>query len=370
MSKLASIELKQTNLLEHPAVRAWRALRPKCVEPEWLEVLQEESPTTGVYRLVRVGTAGTAVIAKRCRQNTALIERTLYEEILPNLPLPMLHYYGSVEEPNGEFCWLFLEDLSGDEKYQPHLKEHRVAAARWLGIMNTSASALVAALPSSPPHFLPPSGGDRGGESKAYKAAACLPERGPEHYLNLLRSARDTILSNFGNPTLKADDLALLKTILAHCEHLSRHWSQLAGVCEGMPQTLVHGDFIKKNVGVRTGRVEAPGSEGRSANRDGLILLPFDWEKAGWGVPAEDISRVDIPTYWSTVQDHWPKLSIQVLERLANVGKIFRCLVFLDWLAPSLETESVEQPMNDLRRCETWLADLIQQGSKGAGEQE
>jgi hypothetical protein len=329
MSKLASIELKQTNLLEHPAVRAWRALRPKCVEPEWLEVLQEESPITGVYRLVRVGTAGTAVIAKRCRQNTALIERTLYEEILPNLPFPILHYYGFVEDADSEFCWLFLEDVSG-EKYQPHIKEHRVAAARWLGIMNTSSVGIA--------------------------AAARLPDRDPEHYLNLLRSARDTILSNFANSALKADDLALLKALVAHCEHLSGHWSQLLSICEEMPQTLVHGDFIKKNVGVRTGQ-------------DGLILLPFDWEKAGWGVPAEDISRVDIPTYWSTVQGYWPKLSIRALERLANVGKIFRCLVFLDWLAPSLETESVEQPMNDLRRCETWLADLIQQGSRGAGEQ-
>jgi hypothetical protein len=294
------------------------------------ELKNAELDKTAVYRLVRVGEGGTDVIAKRCQQSTALIERTVYEEILPNLPLPMLHYYGSIAEPNGEFCWLFLEDLSGDEKYQPHLEEHRVAAARWLGIMNRSASGLA--------------------------AAACLPERGPEHYLNLLRSARDIILSNLANPALKADDLALLKTLVAHCEHLSGLWSRLTSICEGMPQTLVHGDFIKKNVGVRTGQ-------------DGLIFLPFDWEKAGWGVPAEDISRVDIPTYWSTVQDHWPELSIQALERLANVGKIFRCLVFLDWLAPSLETESVEQPMNDLRRCESWLADLIQQGSKGAGEQ-
>jgi len=329
MSKLASIELKQTNLLEHPAVRAWRALRPKCVEPEWVEVLPAENPTTGVYRLVRVGTAGTAVIAKRCRQNTALIERTLYEEILPNLPFPMLHYYGFVEDADSQFCWLFLEDVSG-EKYQPHIKEHRVAAARWLGIMNTSAAGIA--------------------------AAARLPDRNPEHYLNLLRSAHDIILSNFTNPALKAGDLALLNTIVAQCEYLVENWSQLAYVCGGMPHTLVHGDFIPKNVGIRTSRVEDPRS---AADRDGIVFLPFDWEKAGWGIPAEDISRVDIPTYWSTVQDDWPRLSIQALERLANVGRIFRCLVFLDWIAPRLSQACVEQPMDDVRSCETWLADLI-----------
>jgi hypothetical protein len=307
--------------LEHPAVSAWRELRPERVEPERLEVLKGESRTTTVYRLVRVGKGDSAVIAKRCRRSTALIERTIYEEVLPNLPFPMLHYYGCTEEPNGKFCWLFLEDVSGDEKYHPHIKQHRVAAARWLGIMNTSASGLA--------------------------AAARLPERGPEHYMKLLRSACDTILSNFANPALNADDLALLETVVAHCEHLSVQWSQLAGVCEEMPQSLVHGDFITKNVAVLTGR-------------DGIVLLPFDWEKAGWGVPAEDISRVDIPTYWSTVRDRWPSISIQAFERLANVGRIFRCLVFLDWIAPRLANESVKQPMNDVRSCEVWLADLIQ----------
>jgi Ser/Thr protein kinase RdoA (MazF antagonist) len=182
--------------------------------------------------------------------------------------------------------------------------------------------------------------------ASGFAAEARLPKRGPGHYLNLLRSAHDTILSNFANPALRANDLALLKTIVAYCEHLSDHWSRLACVCDGMPQTLVHGDFIEKNVRVRTGQ-------------DGPIFLAFDWEKAGWGVAAEDISTVDIPTYWSTVQDHWPQLNIQALERLANVGRIFRCLVFLDWLAPSLEYEDVDQPLNDLRLCESWLADLV-----------
>ncbi len=304
---------------EHPAISAWRELRPEHAEPERLEVLKGESRTTTVYRLVRVGKGDSTVIAKRCRQNTALIERAIYEEVLPSLPFPMLQYYGCIEEPNGEFWWLFLEDVS-DERYDPHYEQHRVAAARWLGIMNTSATSIA--------------------------AASRLPERAPKHYLNLLHSARDTILSSCANPALDADDLALLNTIVAQCDQLSAHWNRLASVCETMPQTLVHGDFIKKNVGVRIGR-------------EGIIFLPFDWEKAGWGVPAEDLSRVDIPTYWSTVQTYWPRLGIQTLKRLANVGKVFRCLVFLDWIAPGLAHESVEQPMKDIRRCETWLADLI-----------
>jgi hypothetical protein len=232
----------------------------------------------------------------------------------------MLHYYGFVEEPNAEFCWLFIEDVSDDEKYNPHDDPHRVAAAQWLGIMNKSASGIA--------------------------AATRLPERGSCHYLTLLQSARDTILANVMNPSLNSDDHALLETILAHCEHLSGNWSQLVSICEGMPQTLVHGDFIKKNIRVRDGQ-------------GGIGILPFDWEKAGWGTPAEDISKIDIPTYWSTIQGYWRSLTVQALARLAMVGKVFRCLVFLDWLAPRLAHRPAEQTMNEMQRCESWLADLI-----------
>lgn len=307
--------------LDHPAISAWRKVRPERVEPERLDVLQTENQATTIYRLIRVGQAGSPVIAKRCRQSTARIERTIYEEILPNLPLPMLHYYGFVEEPDVGFCWLFIEDLSNDERFKPHHEDHRVAAAQWLGIMNKSASRIL--------------------------AATRLPQRGAEHYLGLLRAAHDTMLSNLANPSLDSHDHALLETTLAHCDYLSAHWGHLASACQGMPQTLVHGDFIPKNVAVRS-------------CQDGLVFLPFDWEKAGWGVAAEDISRVDIPTYWSIVRDYWPGLSIKSLKRLANVGAVFRCLVFLDWIAPKLAYESTKQAMEYVRNCDGWLADLIE----------
>jgi hypothetical protein len=68
----------------------------------------------------------------------------------------------------------------------------------------------------------------------------------------------------------------------------------------------------------------------------------------------------ELAAYWSSVRDHWPGLRAKSLRRLASVGRVFRCLVFLDWIAPKLAHESVEQPMNEVRRCEGWLADLIQ----------
>jgi hypothetical protein len=156
------------------------------------------------------------------------------------------------------------------------------------------------------------------------------------------------MLLSSGNPALSAADLILLKTVVAHCNHLSAIWHQLANTCAKMPHSLVHGDFIRKNVGIR-------------ATSEGITLLPFDWENAGWGVSAEDISKVDITAYWLTVKDCWPSLSIESFKRMARVGEVFRCLVFLHWIAPSLAHEKVEQPINDLKLCENWLADLIQE---------
>ena len=309
----------RTNWQEHPAIIAWREMGEDHIMPDKLELLQGESLSRAVYRFVRATTSGLDIIAKRCSQSTVKVERFIYEEVLPNLPLPMLPYYGSVEEPGGDFYWLFLRDVSGD-KYDNGKKQHRIAAARWLGVMNVSAVDI--------------------------EAARQLPEKMPNHYLQLLNRVRDVIRSSIANPTINEEHLASLNNVFSQIEYLSGQWNEITSICEMMPQTLVHGDLIGKNVAVQDGG-------------DGLIILPFDWEKAGWGSPAEDISRVDIESYWLAVREAWGHHDFVAFSRLAKVGKIFRCLVFLDWLSPGLEGESIEETMFDVRRCERWLADLI-----------
>ncbi len=103
-----------------------------------------------------------------------------------------------------------------------------------------------------------------------------------------------------------------------------------------MPATLVHGDFARQNVRVRHGQA-------------GLVLLPFDWGTAGWGVPAADLAGsatfasqfpgarhilagcADIVAYRSAIGDMWPLLDVESLQRLANVGSIFRVLAAINW---------------------------------------
>jgi hypothetical protein len=305
--------------IEDLAITAWRELGPSRVQPTRIDALTEPLRPTSVYRLEGVGKAQSAVIAKRCQHQVAAIERSIYEDILPEFPFPTLEYYGCVKEPRGGFSWLFVEDASDDPRYEPRVEQHRVAAGRWLGVMNVSAAAL--------------------------PAARRLPDRGPGHYLELLESAHRVLLAHFAGAAMDVDDRALLDGVLGHCRRLSTHWSQVVHICQGVPQTLVHGDFISNNVRLRTTGEETS-------------LFPFDWEKAGWGTPAEDISRVDIPTYRATVEHHWPELHGQALAQLADVGKVFRSLVFLDWVAKTIDNRSVEQSMDELRRCRTWLDDV------------
>jgi hypothetical protein len=315
----SKVSIKHTNFHRNSITKAWSALSQDRAELARIEVLKYRAQEKPVYRMFRVATEYPTIIAKRSSHNRAMSEHTIYKEVLPKLSLPVPHYFGYVKEPKGQFGWFFLEDV-GDEKYRSYIKEHRVAAAQWLGVMHVTAASLA--------------------------AGTNLPERGPGHYLNLLQSANNTIQSFVANTVLKKEERSLLEAIISHCKNLLMNWSQLVDTNQGIPRTLVHGDFIENNVRIQS-------------DEEKIIVLPFDWEKAGWGIPAEDISNVDIQTYWTTVREHWPNLYFPTLARLARVGKIYRCLVYLDWIATELVNKSFQQFLDDLRKCDVWLTELI-----------
>jgi hypothetical protein len=297
------METIQTNLLNHPAIKAWEQLYPEGPQPKGFAVLRERKSAkekkTAVYKIDGIGLAGSGVIAKRCRKETALVERTIYTEILPHLAIPALHYYGFLEEREGSFCWLFLED-AGSKKYKLDFDLHRVLIAQWLGSMHTSAASVA--------------------------AAVSLPDRGPNHYLMQMERARDAIRHIMADSALEVQDRTVLGEILSTCSFLEMHWGQLAAFCEQMPRTLVHGDFAEKN-----GRVRP------SLSRSDLVL--FDWELAGWGVPAIDLhyftrshlAASELPAYWRVIQERWPHLTLKDIDTLVKVGAIFRRLDGLQW---------------------------------------
>src|SRR5204863_357527 len=148
------------------------------------------------------------------------IERTVYEEILPHLPVTSPRYYGfRAEDP--DFAWLFLEDI-GDERHTATDRAQLALAGRWVALMHTAAARVPAA---------------RG-----------LPDGGPPRYLDHLRAGLQTIRANLANPALRADDAATLGRLASDLERLETAWAALECACTGLPATLVHGDLQRKNL--------------------------------------------------------------------------------------------------------------------------
>jgi hypothetical protein len=232
-----------------------------------------------------------------------------------------LDYFGYIEEPNREYCWLFLEDAGG-EVYLPEDREHRTVAAQWLGLMHTSAARVA--------------------------AGSGLSDRSPAHYMDHLKHAQDTILQSLHHPALDESDAKVLDSIVSLLDIVKSHWTEVERFCSRIPRTLVHCDFVAKNVRIRNG----PNGK--------LVLLPLDWEAAGWGVPADDIHELDIPTYWSAVQNDWTDVDLQDIERLADYGKVFRCLASISWDSDRLRYEWVERAMWRMRSYEPKLSALVQ----------
>ncbi len=313
---------------EHRAVVAWRTVKSASALPK--TILQLKDGKSAVYRLVGVGQAHSDVIAKRCEASTGVVERTVYEDILPRLPVSGVRYFGAAEEDGGEFIWLFLED-AGDEGYSPAADEHRSLIGRWLAFAHTAATAL--------------------------QPAVQLPERGLEYQKEVLRRAREIVSESRGNPVLAADDARLLEKVLCHSAAMESHWEEIETICDAMPRTLVHGGFDPKNVRVR-----------RSTS--GPELLPFDWEAAGWGVPAADLSRADIVAYLSTIDGRWPRLDRRAVERLANVGKMFRCFAAIPGEESNLIGPWQRRALEKLRFYDSLLSEATRDAGWGHGMRE
>jgi hypothetical protein len=308
----------QIDICAHPAVAAWTNLQGDGARPDSVAILNKKEKSV-VYRIETAGPPRASVIAKRCSAFNAAIERSIYEEVLPHLSVSMLKFYGCIEEPDTSYCWLFLEDAGGLE-YSPSNEEHRLLVVQWLAAMHTSAAHVA--------------------------AVARLPDRGPGNYLRHLRSGRANIERQLGVLGLDTEDTGMLKSIVSHCNLVESHWSEVEAFCDAMPRTLVHGDFAPKNVHVRM-------------ERGGMSLLPLDWETAGYGVPATDLTRVDASVYRSLANQYWPHLSLEDINYMTKLGHVFRWLATVDWLSGNVTHGTSRWFTAVMRDCDMQMAAAI-----------
>jgi ATP-binding cassette, subfamily B, bacterial len=315
---------------DHPAIGAWKTIAPAS-RVDHVDCLRARKQAQ-IYRLT-LGD-GTSVIAKRGRSEAVVLERTIYDSVLPRLPSPALRSLGIGDDGDEEFAWLFLED-AGDHRCS--LSQHGRLAARWLGTLH--------------------------GVTAHLDLAPFLPARGPGHYLEHLRAARGAIIGSFGNPALSADDRDMLRELLASCELIESGWSGIEATCADLPRTLVHGDLVARNLRLRC-------EDACSA------IVAFGWEWSGFGVPAADIyqlavnaSREDLSCYRSTLSEYVGGVDDDELQALLLIGNGFRLLAAVDWASTYLPHPWPEKGVAMLRLYEqplrTWVAALESAGRAG-----
>jgi hypothetical protein len=315
--------LSEEDIAVHPAVNAYRRLRGNGVIPEAVHVLKDPrgyADHTGVYRL-HLDRGREVVIAKRCvGEGAAQLEYKVYETILPALSLARLHAYGTVADPEVRSSWLFLEEATG-AAFSNCNPTHGELGAEYLAALHTRSEQLA--------------------------AIEELPDRGPDYYRGLISEIQSSLGEKSANPALTADDVSVLDRILSQLEGLHTRWGDLESACSLAPQTLVHGDFVGKNVRVET-----------RAGR--MVLLAFDWEQAGRAIPAIDILKIDLDSYWRFVEPIWTQMSYADLALMSNVGSVFRSIAATSWAVQSLHTPWVDDAMDKLRVYESRLIRVLE----------
>lgn len=285
-----------SELAEELAVRAWNRVQPGGSEPSSIEILKDSGfpMKTLIYRLREAAPDGTDVVAKRSRLAKAAVERAVYEQLLPNVPSRALTYYGAHEEQGSGFCWLFLEVAHGEAFERT---DHAGLMDTWLAGMHTAAAEI-----SRPD---------------------ALPAKGTAHYLELLHTARKGLASALLDNGWPDSEQQVIPAALAQLDLVEGRWGEMVELCSDLPDTLQHGDFVRKNL-----IVDPAGT-----------LVPLDWEAAGWGPPVIDLSFVDTRRYHGLVSAKWPELSVEAIERAATAGRILWHVSAMRWATRDLPAE-------------------------------
>ena len=305
------------------ALRAWRELHGPRGSMDVVEALKTER-NSRVFRLISMSD-DTRVIAKWGRLTDIELERLVYERVLPGLPLPAAKYYGYLPDASGTHGWVFLEDIDG-EPYKRDDDAHRVSAARYLAVLHGAPESVLSALPG----------------------------RDPGYYFSCLRQGRQHIADSLSNPNpaLTGDDRAALLRMIDMCDRVDAHSTGIEALCRSVPDGVVHGDFVAKNV--------------RLVRSNGTVtLIPFDWETSGRGTPAPDLALFRgagdpaRDAYFETLRAYRPHVTPDDVARLHDAGVVLRLAVAVFWASQSLDHERMGREVRRMRKYHERLDDAL-----------
>jgi aminoglycoside phosphotransferase (APT) family kinase protein len=291
--------------VEQRAFQAWQrsGLGPDPIRMELLK----DSWKTLACRLVGCGPGGGDVVATRRATETTLVEQAIYRDVLPGLSTPHLRLLGAMDDTDLGLTWMFLED-AGEAMPDLRYPEHRALAGRWLGRLHR--------------------------ELIGHSLREDLPDRSPAYVRGLLIANRAAMVEGLRNDHLDASGARLLRAAIRRLDAIDTAWPRVLGVMDDLPGSLVHGDFVRKNLRLRSGP-------------DGPSIVAFDWEMSGWGPPLPDIGSVDLGAYLAEARPFWGS-RLSSLDRFADVGRMLGLIVAISWEIPYLETPWLHRPMSRL----------------------
>jgi len=300
------------------ALSLWEQVSSDGRPPSHVSIIKAAHRKSAVYRLEGADPRGTAVIAKRARRSTIENERRVYQEVLSVLPVRSLRLYGSADDKDRGYGWLFLED-AGDLEWSKNSPEHRHLAARWLAQVHRGAERLV--------------------------GKVSLPCTGVIYYRDLGRFAKQTLLAILSNPALPAQTRKLLERIAADCSAFESQWGVVERILTRIPSTLALPGFEGKNA-----RVRNLGS--------GLELLAYDFENAFLGSPAMELRDVDTAVYWQMAGRYWG-VGIDYIVLLATLGGALFGLKSIPGEAESLSSAWPEQSLQRIDYYSTYIGQAL-----------
>lgn len=298
---------------EHPATKAWLNIsRATCLPTAVLMLkgkekrLYRKPKKRCVCRLLGAGPGGSSIIAKLTKTETAELEASIYRDILSHALETQIKCYGTVPEDN-EMSWLFIEDV-GDGSFRLQNHTHRGLASKWLARLHSRVAQ--------------------------FEETKILPDRGPGYYLEQLHQGFTNIENELSTPHILEPDRVVLCEILDLQKHLLKNWEGIESFCAQMPKTLVHGDFVNKNIRLRS-----------YADREYPSILVYDWETSGLASPAADLCKIDLTVYLNSIEGELRQLSLAELNRLQIIGKIFKMLSAIWWSSIDIKFEYKENPL-------------------------
>lgn len=295
------------DLVSHPAFVAWQQLTGESLPPSRIDSFQDEETVRKgrkplVFRLHGVF-GGKSMIAKKSRSSSIAAEVQIYTELLPRIPVTSVRCMGTVAAGSAaEHVWTFLED-AGDQHWLKTDHLHRVMAARWMGALHAVGRQL--------------------------DEVSRLADRGFPHYRKHAEAAESNLRATLGRSDVPPEDRQALEDILLLLDRIGADWSKLEEIADG-PSTLVHGDFVRKNVRVQD-------------DDDRLALLAIDWEFAGRATPAADVAEAGLAFDEEAASEYrrvassfgWAVTATQ-LRQLATAGSLLRVLSGIYWESRSI----------------------------------